>query len=76
MKDIKSMVTGDKKVTFEFYRDQQLWYKTECGFEFPIPLDDVGNSTYEKEMKALICMRYIRKWIKALEQADQEFSNE
>jgi hypothetical protein len=70
MNSIKDMVKDNKKATFSFYRDQTLWYKTDCGFEFPIPLNDVGSATYMLEMKAITCMRYIRKWIKELEECE------
>jgi len=39
MRSIKDMVKGNKKVRFTFYRDRQLFYQTECGFEFPVPID-------------------------------------
>ena len=64
--DIKNMVKDSKKVTFEFYRQKELWYKTECGFEFPVPIDDTGNGVFLKEDKAMLFMRYIRKQIEAI----------
>ncbi len=38
MRSLKEMVSGGQKVRFSHYRDGQLWYKTECDFEFPVPL--------------------------------------
>jgi hypothetical protein len=38
-----------------------LWYVTECGFEFPVPTEDIGNATFLAEDKAMLFMRYIRK---------------
>ena len=64
--DIKDMVRDSKKVTFEFYRQKELWYKTECGFEFPVPIDDAGNGVFLNEDKAMLFMRYIRKQIEAI----------
>jgi len=58
---MKDMVKGNKKVRFTFYRDRQLFYQTECGFEFPVPIDDIGNATFLAEDKAILFMRYIRK---------------
>lgn len=60
--NIKDMVK-DKQVRFSFYRDKQLFYKTEDGFEFPVPIDDVGNATFLAEDKAILFMRWIRKHI-------------
>jgi len=70
--DIKSMVKDHRKVKFSFYRDRELWYITENGFEFPVPLQDVGNATFMAEDKAIFFMRYIRKHIETLEQAKKE----
>ena len=60
------MVKDSKKVTFMFYRQRELWYKTECGFEFPVPVDDTGNGVFLSEDKAMLFMRYIRKQIEAI----------
>ena len=51
----------DKKVTFLFYKQGELWYTTECGFKFPVPIDDVGTAAMNAEDKALLFMRWIRK---------------
>ena len=64
--NIKDMVK-DKSVTFQYYKDGQLFYSTECGFVFPVPIDDVGNATLNAKDKALLFMRYIRKHIKTVE---------
>ena len=65
--DIKEMVTGDKKVKFLFYKDNELWYQTENGFEFPVPIDDTAGATFLPEDKALVFMRWIRRHLKYLE---------
>lgn len=56
---LKERVKG--KATFEYYKDSQLWYSTEDGFEFPVPIEDIGTATFHKEDKAMLFMRYIRK---------------
>lgn len=61
--NIKDMVSGDKKVFFQFYKNGELWYETETGFLFPVPISDAGNATFLVEDKALMFMRYIRKHI-------------
>jgi hypothetical protein len=68
MRNIKTMVK-DKVVRFKFYREGELFYETECGFVFPVPLADVGNATFMAEDKALLFMRYIRKHLVYLEKA-------
>lgn len=63
MKTLKEMVSDNKQVTFKMYRDSELWYTTECGFDFPVPVSDIGNATFNATDKALLFMRYIRKHI-------------
>ncbi len=58
--------------TFEYYRDSQLWYKTDNDFLFPVPIDDVGTATFLKSDKTLLMMRYIRKWHEALVKETEE----
>ena len=70
IKPIKEYVRDDKKVTFEYFRDNKLWYSTECGFVFPVPISDkaeIGNATFNAQEKAIHLMRYIRKYIAEIE---------
>jgi hypothetical protein len=69
MTTIKDMVKDNKRGRFSFYRDRQLFYQTECGFEFPVPIDDIGNATFLAEDKAILFMRYIRRHLKTIEEA-------
>ncbi len=62
-------VTGDK--IDAFYRDGNLWYETECGFRFPVPISDAGTATFAAEDRAILFMRYIRKHLATLEEARQ-----
>jgi hypothetical protein len=73
MISIKHMVDMGKKVHFSWYRDGELWYKTDDGFEFPVPISDVGNALLKDEDKAISFMRYIRKHIDFIE---KESNNE
>ena len=63
MNTIKEMVSNQKQVTFTRYFDNDLWYVTECGFEFSVPVKDVGTATMLAQDKAILFMRYIRKHI-------------
>ena len=69
MTSIKDMVSGDKQVTFVRYRDGELWYVTEDGFEFPVPVADIGNATFLARDKALLFMRYMRQHMETIAQA-------
>jgi len=61
MRKLKEMIINNQKVRFSFYRDSQLWYETECGFRFPIPIADAGTATFLADDRAILFMRYIRK---------------
>ena len=68
MNTIKDMVSEGKKVRFIYWRANELWYTTECGFEFPVQTHDAGTATFLAEDKAIFYMRYIRKHMKNIEE--------
>lgn len=70
--NVKEMVTGNKKVKFVKYQQKQLWYMTECGFEFPVDISDTGDAAFLVEDKAMFFMRWINKHIKDINKAKQE----
>ncbi len=72
MNSIKDMVKDGKKVVFIRFKEGELWYRTECGFEFPVPVEDTGTATFLPEDKAMLFMRYIRKHIAFLDAAKTE----
>lgn len=55
-----------KTVHFKFYRAGELWYETEDGFAFPVPIEDCGYATFLNKDKATIFMRYIRSQLEAV----------
>ena len=67
--NIKNLVKDSKKVYFSFYKDGDLWYRHEDGFEFPVPVSDVGTATMLSEDKAMLFMRYMRKHIAVINDA-------
>ena len=68
--DIKDMVKDGKKVRFTRYRQHYLYYQTEDGFEFPVPLSDIGDATFLAEDRAMLFMRYVRKALSASSEKD------
>ena len=75
MYELKEMVKDNKKVQLTHYKNGELWYITETGFEFPVPIDDIADATFYPTDKALLFMRYIKKHIKLLEGAKLEQAN-
>jgi len=69
VRTIKEMVQNNQMVTFRFYRDGRLWYATECGFEFPVPIDEAGTATFLAQDRAILFMRYIRKYLEFLKKS-------
>lgn len=58
--DIKTLVK-DQRVTFQFYRDNAIWYQTDNGFRFPIPVEDMSQAVFHPKDNAIMFMRWIRK---------------
>jgi len=58
MSSLISMVKN-KVVTFQYYKEGNLWYNTECGFAFPVPISDTGTATMLVSDKAILFMRWI-----------------
>ncbi|MFN0313530.1 MAG: hypothetical protein ACKVQA_00610 [Burkholderiales bacterium] len=69
MRSLKEMVSNNQVVRFVRYRDGELFYRTECGFEFPVPVSDTGGAQFLAEDKALLFMRYIRRQMQRIEDA-------
>jgi hypothetical protein len=72
MKTLKEMVAGDAQVFFQFYRKGELWYATEDGFQFPVPIADTGDGTFLAQDRAMMFMRYIRKQLEAIKEEQEK----
>ena len=59
---IKDHISDNKKVKFLYYRSKELWYETELGLKFPVPIEDTGEATFLSEDKAIMFMRYVYVW--------------
>lgn len=73
--NIKDMVKDGKKVVFKRYVNDTLIYSTECGFEFPVPVEDTGDGAFLSEDKAMFLMRYIRKEIDRIKNGSTEIDS-
>lgn len=65
MGKIKEHLKGNVK--FTKYFDGSLYYITESGLEFQVPISDIGIATFLAEDKAIMFMRYIRKHLEIIE---------
>lgn len=60
MPDLTAIV--QESCAFEFYRDGSLWYKTDSGYQFPVPVEDTKGGTFLAHYpRAITLMRWIRK---------------
>ncbi len=64
MKTLKDHVKG--VVKFVKYQDSNLYYITETGLQFAVPVEDIGNAIFLNEDKAMLFMRWIRKHLDLL----------
>lgn len=67
MINIKDLIKNNKSVHFVSYREGEFLYETDCGFEFSVPLEDVGKATLLAQDKAILFLRYIRKQLELLD---------
>jgi hypothetical protein len=61
--NIKDIIK-DNNVEFSRYRQGFLYYVVAVNgefYEFPVPIEDTGEATFESSSKAILFMRYIRK---------------
>jgi hypothetical protein len=72
VRTLKEMVRDEQAVRFRYYRDKELWYATECGFEFPVPIDDTGTGIFMAEDRAILFMRWIRRHLALIEASRQQ----
>lgn len=63
---ITKHVRGRSK--FLFYREGNLYYETDTGLTFAIPLSDADKATFLAEDKSLFFMRWIRKHIETIKE--------
>lgn len=64
--EIKELVRDGKLARFQFYQSGDLWYITDDGFKFPVPVADAGTGKFLVVDKAITLMRYIRLYLEKL----------
>lgn len=72
MYNVKDMVKDGKKVKFKSFRGDKLFYETECGFVFAVPISDTNEAEYLAEEKAMLFMKYINEAVKELNEELKE----
>ncbi len=54
------IVTDNESVRFMFFLSGKLWYRTESGFKFPVPVRESGPSVFLNEDRAKRFYPYIK----------------
>lgn len=60
-------IIKNNKVIFNYYRAGNLYYNiivNDKKYQFPVPIEDIGQATFSAQHKAITLMRYIRKAVK------------
>ena len=60
-------MVNKQQAHFQYYRDSALWYKTDGSFLFPVPISDVGTATFGRDDKAILFMKWIRRYKEEIE---------
>lgn len=58
MKTLTELVK--ERAHFDHYRDGSLFYRTDSGFAFEVPVADAGAATFHATDRAILFMRWIR----------------
>jgi hypothetical protein len=64
---VKEVVSGTT-AEFDYYMDGNLWYRVG-DFKFPIPMDETRGGCFNRDIKAITLMRWIRKHLEELKAA-------
>ena len=70
--NVKEMVSDGKTVRFLKFQENTLWYVTETGFEFPVPVTETPGAVFKDTDGAMFFMRWIRKHVDFVEVAKKE----
>lgn len=76
--DVKEHVNRGQQAHFQYFRDDEFWYKTDAGLLFPIPLEEArtGRATFLASEKAIYFMRWIRKYVNQCKACTDENSGD
>ncbi len=57
---IDNILKNNESVRFIFFLSGKLWYRTESGFKFPVPIKGSGQSVFLNEDRANRFYPYIK----------------
>ena len=66
--NIEQILQKNESVNFTFFLSGKLWYRTESGFKFPVPIKGSGQSVFLNEDRANRFYPYIKAHALKLEE--------
>jgi len=69
MKNVSKILENNESVSFMFFLSGKLWYRTESGFKFPVPIKGSGQSVFLNEDRANRFYPYIKAHAEKLSKA-------
>ena len=70
--NVKEHVNNNQKVHFQFYRQGVLYYKTDKGLLFEVPISECDDACFNNEDRAMPFMKWIRAQLKRNEEGMRE----
>lgn len=72
MVKVREHVEKNQKAQFEFYRGSTLYYRTDKGLLFEIPVSETGDAVFKNQERAIILMKWIRRQLEENEKGRKE----
>ena len=69
MTNLDKILKDNESVRFMFFLAGKLWYRTESGFKFPVPIKGSGQSVFLNEDCANRFYPYIKAHVEKLDKA-------
>ena len=69
MTTVDKILNGNESASFIFFLSGKLWYCTESGFKFPVPVKGSGQSIFPNEDRAKRFYPYIKAHVEKLNKA-------
>ena len=69
MMSVDQILKNNESVNFMFFMSGKLWYRTESGFKFPVPIRGSGQTVFLNEDRANRFYPYIKAHAEKLSKA-------
>jgi len=69
MTNLDKILNDNESVRFMFFLSGKLWYRTESGFKFPVPIKGSAQSVFLNEDRAKRFYPYIKAHAEKLNKA-------